>query len=310
MFNGAPVVTHAIESALSQRLTPHEVIVYDDGSTDETPALLRAYGPRLRRFAGANQGVAAARNFMCAQATGDYVAFLDADDVWHERYLEVQQELFARHPAAVASFTTQETFAAAGPYGWAADIAPAKVPSELIGAREFLERYNRTPLQFQMSCFCMPRRDLERLGTEPFFRGASGADDTYLHNLLPLLGPIAHTEVPAVAYRITPGSISSNRLRMSLLVVAAFDELAPRYETVPAELSRAFAVASASRKRDCGKYLMGAGRTSEGRRQFVASLSDCVAPASLGKSLGLLGLSLLPTPVQPSWPSLDRAAAI
>ena len=306
VFNGELVVGHAIDSALAQTVPPHEIVVFDDGSTDDTASVLATYGARVRVFAGSNQGVAAARNFMCAHATGDYVAFLDADDVWHSRYLEVQQELIARHPEAIASFTRQETFATSGAYRWTADLAPATVPSELVGAREFLERYNRTPLQFQMSCFCMPARELARIDGEPFYVGASGADDTYIHNLLPLLGPIAHTGAAAVAYRITPGSISSNRLRMSLLVVGAFDELAARYAAAPTDLLHAFAATRASRKRNCGKYLMGAGQTREARRQFLGSLTDCATPTSLLKSLGLLGLTLVPTLLQPPWPHVER----
>ena len=314
VFNGASVVGHAIDSALSQTVAPHEIIVFDDGSTDDTASVLAAYGSRVRVFAGSNQGVAAARNSLCAHATGDHVAFLDADDVWHVRYLQVQQELIARHPEAIASFTRQATFAASGAYRWTADVAPAAVPSELIGAREFLDRYNRTPLQFQMSCFCMPLRELARLGAEPFYRGASGAgrsaEDTYIHNLLPLLGPIAHTGAALVAYRITQGSMSSNRLRGSFLVVEAFDELAARYDAAPSELSRAFAIACASRKRNCGKYLMSAGNAREARRHFVDSLTACGAPSSLVKSLGLLGLSLLPRSLQPRWPCIERAANV
>lgn len=307
VFNGASVIAHAIDSVLSQTVAPHEIIVFNDGSTDDTALVLAAYGSRVRVFTrseGPNLGCGGARNFMCAQATGDYAAFLDADDIWHPRYLEVQQELIARHPKAVASFTRNQAFASDGAYPWTADFNPPTIPSELIAPREFLKRVNQAPLQFQMSCFCLPLNKFARLGPEPF--RASGADDTYIHNLLPLFGPIAHTQAAPVAYRITPGSMSSYRLRITLLVVAAFDDLAARYAAAPSDLSRAFAVARASRRRDCGKHLMGARRTREARRHFVDSLTDCGAPSSLAKSLGLVGLSLLPPSLQPHWPAAER----
>ena len=71
----------------------------DDGSSDETPQVLASYGERIRTLRQANQGVAAARNAGVAEARGEYVAFLDADDVWHPRKLERQMARFESAPA-------------------------------------------------------------------------------------------------------------------------------------------------------------------------------------------------------------------
>jgi glycosyltransferase involved in cell wall biosynthesis len=89
-WNRAREVCHAIDSALAQTLTPLEVIVVDDGSTDETPEVLAGYGDRIRVVRQSNQGVAAARNAGIAAARGDLLAFLDSDDVWLPRKLELQ----------------------------------------------------------------------------------------------------------------------------------------------------------------------------------------------------------------------------
>ncbi|HEY4098294.1 MAG TPA: glycosyltransferase, partial [Baekduia sp.] len=246
-YNAERVVGYALDAALAQTVAPHEILVYDDGSSDGTAAVLAAYGARIRVFTGPNGGVARARNLLCREATGDVIAFLDADDVWHPRYLETQQAQLRAHPHTVASFTDHVDFV--GHEAFAFDDGPVPTTAQELGARAFLEAYNRTPMRFQMSCFCLPVAVLDRLGEAPFYEGASGADDTYVHNLLPLLGPVVATSAPLVAYRIIAGSISSNQLRMSALVVDVFRELAARYDEAapPRELTRSFAAASASR---------------------------------------------------------------
>lgn len=89
-------VGRAIESVLAQTYAAHEVLVVDDGSTDNTAEEVRKFGERIRYIYQENSGVAAARNNGVTEARGDWVAFLDADDEWlpsHlERYVAVLQE--------------------------------------------------------------------------------------------------------------------------------------------------------------------------------------------------------------------------
>src|SRR6266849_6286184 len=89
-YDSGQLVVEAVASALAQSLAPAEVIVVDDGSTDDTRERLALFGPPVRYIHQKNQGVAAARNTGLHEATGELIAFLDADDVWHPLKLELQ----------------------------------------------------------------------------------------------------------------------------------------------------------------------------------------------------------------------------
>jgi glycosyltransferase involved in cell wall biosynthesis len=304
-YNAEATIAATVDAVLAQTVAPHQVLVYDDGSADRTRDVLAGFGERIRVLGGENRGVSHARNSACAEATGDVVAFVDADDIWHPRYLEVQQALIARFPDAIAYFTDHVDLIGGGAAAWP-DVPPEAdmAGAELLEPAAFMEAYNAAPMQFNMSWFCMPVAALRQLGPEPFPVGV--AEDTYLHNLLPLLGKVAHTRAPLVAYRIQDGSLSANKLKYAGMVVDSFGLLATRYEGVEPPLARRFRAASASRRRDYAKFLMGAGRAREARREFVASLRDSGQPRSVGKSVALLTLTLAPRRLQPSWPTADR----
>jgi glycosyltransferase involved in cell wall biosynthesis len=90
-YNRREEVSRAIESVLTQTVAPGEIIVVDDGSTDGTEeALENRFGARVRRIRQKNGGAAAARNTGVAAARGVWVAFLDSDDRWTPRKLELQ----------------------------------------------------------------------------------------------------------------------------------------------------------------------------------------------------------------------------
>jgi glycosyltransferase involved in cell wall biosynthesis len=89
-YNAEGFVGRAIESALDQTVLPIEVLVIDDGSQDDTAAVVAGYGPPVRLLRKANGGPASARNLGAREARGDWLAFLDADDLWKASKLERQ----------------------------------------------------------------------------------------------------------------------------------------------------------------------------------------------------------------------------
>ena len=111
-YNSAKFLKQAIDSVLAQQEKDWELIVVDDGSTDETGQVLEEYRPfpRVRVIKQNNQGAAAARNRGIQASGGEYIAFLDADDLWRENHLTVMRELIGRYPDAglYGSFTQTE----------------------------------------------------------------------------------------------------------------------------------------------------------------------------------------------------------
>jgi glycosyltransferase involved in cell wall biosynthesis len=97
-YQAAEVVGEAVESALTQTAVPHEVIVCDDGSTDDIEAALAPYRDRIIFLTKQNGGEASAKNAAARAATGEFIALLDADDVFHPHRLEALGELGAARP--------------------------------------------------------------------------------------------------------------------------------------------------------------------------------------------------------------------
>jgi GT2 family glycosyltransferase len=103
LFNKAAFVRRALESIARQTYTDFELIVVDDGSSDDGPAIVESFpDSRLRLLRQANAGPGAARNAGVAVARGELIAFLDADDEWLPAYLARSVALLDAHPQAVA----------------------------------------------------------------------------------------------------------------------------------------------------------------------------------------------------------------
>ncbi len=105
-FNIAPYVADALRSALEQELEEFEIIVVDDGSTDDTVAVLRGFDdPRIRIFERSHSGPVSTLNAALALARGEFIAFLDGDDVWHPGKLIRHVQFFEEHPDIDLTFS-------------------------------------------------------------------------------------------------------------------------------------------------------------------------------------------------------------
>ncbi|UOA10201.1 glycosyltransferase [Methylobacter sp. S3L5C] len=97
-YNRECFVTEAIDSVLNQKFTDYEIIVVDDGSTDNSKKILERYGDKIRYIYQDNSGVSAARNTGIKNSTGSWLAFLDSDDKWMPAYLSTQMEQVGQFP--------------------------------------------------------------------------------------------------------------------------------------------------------------------------------------------------------------------
>lgn len=109
-WNAARYVGDAVESALSQSVTPDEIIVVDDGSTDQTSDCVRKFGSRVNLISQPNGGAAAARNRGIAAAHGEAIALLDADDLMAPQRLELQRAVLTCDPNCAIALGRQLTF--------------------------------------------------------------------------------------------------------------------------------------------------------------------------------------------------------
>jgi glycosyltransferase involved in cell wall biosynthesis len=116
VFNGERYLKETLDSILAQSYEPKEIIVVDDGSVDRTAGVVARYGQQVRYVWQSNAGEAAARDRGLSVAQGDYIAFLDADDLWHPEKLTRQIARLRERPEIDLCFTWFRNF-------WIAELA-------------------------------------------------------------------------------------------------------------------------------------------------------------------------------------------
>jgi glycosyltransferase involved in cell wall biosynthesis len=202
-YRAARTVAAAVGSALAQTRPPAEVVVVDDGSPDDIAGALTRYACRVTLLRQPNGGVAVARNRGVAATRGDVVAFLDADDVWHPRKLELQLEVLRDHPDVALLGT--------GTVSW-----PGAFPT--IPDRPAL-RLTPVPLDrlvvrnlFITSSVVVRRTALARAGEfDPALRGPEDHD---LWLRVAERSAVANLDLPLTGYRDADGSLSKHAAQM------------------------------------------------------------------------------------------------
>jgi glycosyltransferase involved in cell wall biosynthesis len=163
------MLAEAIDSVLGQTRAATEIIVIDDGSVDATADLLAKRYPQVRYFHQSNQGPAAARNRGIECATGEWIAFLDSDDVWLDHKIALDMALMERFPEADLLAGNASSFVE-GALRSADSFAQRGILFERHSPRFFdwsLPIMKRGPVCFMSSMVCR-RSALRRLGDKPF----------------------------------------------------------------------------------------------------------------------------------------------
>ena len=211
-FNSARFIGAAIDSVLQQTCPPNEIIVVDDGSTDQTPDITRAFP--VKYLHQENAGPSAARNRGIQESSSELVAFLDADDVWLGHKLAVQTKAFETYPDAGFSFSTVwNLYEGSNP-----KISHAPYyPPELV---RWLRRQDASQdavfgsvyklllhKNFVATSSMVVRRDLiERVGI--FDRALRGCEDYDYWIRLARLAPAVFLQSPVSRYRIVDDGLS------------------------------------------------------------------------------------------------------
>jgi glycosyltransferase involved in cell wall biosynthesis len=237
-FNCARYLGGALSSALSQTYGDYEIIVADDGSTDETRELVARFGDAVRYFYRTNGGLSAARNLGLSHAGGEFIAYLDADDLWHPQRLEKQVDFLDAHEECGVVHS---------------DVTIIDETDAVIRDRLNLETGREYPegdctldllrrCHIQVPTVLERRACIERVGI--FDERLKSAQD-YLHWIRIALAGMAFGYIaePLAKYRRTASSLSSNPRRVLEDYVLIFETLLAEGELGPRQGPEALAIA-------------------------------------------------------------------
>ena len=236
-YNAACYVERTLASVLSQTHQNLEVLVVDDGSQDETPAIVRCWAerdPRVRLIQQANGGVAIARNTGIAQAQGEFIAPVDADDIWYAENLELQvKRLLEAGPQAGVC------------YGWSVDIDEHDQPNGGFRAATIEGPVYRSMLCHNFlgnaSSTVIRRSALEEIGGYDASlkqRQAQGCEDWDLY--LRLAEKYEYCVAPAflIGYRKTDAAMSGDYRQMGRSQGLMLDAVQQSHPEIPGALYR------------------------------------------------------------------------
>ena len=213
-YNYAHFLPDAVDSALRQTFRDYEVIVVDDGSTDHTPQVANRYDNHIRYHRQDNRGLSAARNSGCRIATGEYFAFLDADDVWDPEKLERQLSACERDQA-VGLVSGQMRFM---------NVSGAPIPGDKPGAApgETLADIVRWGTAAPSS-FLVRRRCFEEIGG--FDEQLTAMEDLDLCLRIARRHRIVHLPDPVGSYRVHGPSLSRTPEKVYPSYITIFERL-------------------------------------------------------------------------------------
>ena len=169
VYNGEKFIDDAIHSVCAQTYDNWELIIVNDGSKDNTADVLKKYetNSQIKIIHKENGGVSVARNTAISASKGDYIVFLDADDVWHSNHLEVMNELITEYPDAglYATFTRTELVNG----GVIEECNFFKDKPDVVYLEDFFKAYynDKSAMIFNITTACFSRKALDVTGLFP-----------------------------------------------------------------------------------------------------------------------------------------------
>jgi glycosyltransferase involved in cell wall biosynthesis len=207
-YNAGKCIGAAIESVLAQTIPADEIIVVNDGSSDDTCAIVNSYGPRVRLISQENQGPSSARNAGVQAASSEFIAFLDADDQWLPQKTAVQLQAIRSTPGAVLCYTSLLLH-----YSDSNDSGmdhPDGLPTIQLAAAtaELPDRLRLGNPGILPSCVMLSRAAFLQAGGFP--PHLTIGEDWSLWLRLIALGPFCVVDEPLTRYRVSDTGLSAN----------------------------------------------------------------------------------------------------
>ena len=278
-FNCARFLGRAISSSLAQTYADYEIILVDDGSTDETRDVVAQFGGKVRYFYQANQGPTRARNFALSKASGELIAYLDADDMWYPNKLEQQVAFLDEHKECGLVHS---------------EITVIDEWDRVIHRRSDWERKLSVPQGYctkdllhrnhiALVAVLERRECLEK--TRRFDERVQGVSDYFQWILVAMEGwAVGYIDQPLAFFRWRSGSLQSNRRRAldelvtMLGILLGEKSLALRFGREAAGIARSRLYALQSELAYLDRI---EGRTGDARRRVVRLIRDWPQEATL-----------------------------
>jgi glycosyltransferase involved in cell wall biosynthesis len=232
-YNAGDYLAQTLQSVIDQTHKALEIVVVDDGSTDDTASICRHFAasdPRIRIVLTENRGVAAARNTGIEASKSDYIAFLDADDLWHPTYIERMLSSLHRLPDAWGAVYSLHRLI--DPEGYC-----TKSGSSLSARDSILTRHLVFRFVGNGSGFMVRRAVVDKIGGyDPSYasRGIGGCEDFDFELRTAEHFKIETVPLGLVGYRVHSAAMSSDRSQMARSLLTVTEECIARNPQLPA----------------------------------------------------------------------------
>ncbi len=256
-FNRRDYITIALDSVLAQTYKDYEIIIIDDGSSDDTKEVLKPYRDNLRYFFQENRGIAPSRNRGIEEARGDYIALLDSDDYWLPEKLEHQVNGFRKNPQCGMIATRCSSIDSSGRFR--KHNRPGKSGWVLLDL--FKANFIRT------SSAMITRECLTTVGL--FDESLTECEEYDLWLRIAKHYPISFINDPLTIYTDNPHGVSTDSLVGRLIRLKVLEKEYLK-ESIPSALYRK---RLAQNYRHVGRHFLNRGKKEEGKRYLKNALA-------------------------------------
>lgn len=201
VYNGERTIRETIASVLNQTLTDFELLIIDDGSTDSTSAIAASFtDPRIKLLSYPNAGLAASRNRGIREAKGEFISFIDTDDLWTPDKLESQYQALRENPEAVLAYSWTDCIDAAGNFFRRGShfTVNGNVYAHIL-VNNFIESGSNVLIR---------RSVFEEVGL--FDESLKAAEDQDMWIRIAARYPVVAVPKPQILYRVSQTSMSAN----------------------------------------------------------------------------------------------------